>query len=322
MLVDLDGSVDPDRGWRSRRDGQPLDEALRGGGEGAREDAVTSGQDPVTTTMMHVGGGEQRQAGMVVLVIVPVEQRSAVYACVLPRAETFGETWPVLHGLEQPWENGLSSGRRQRWNASPSRTASESKAWHSRSEAKGSRRHSLARGPCHAGRWVVAQERGHLEQAERTPVCDQGPTELSLRVRVHALELCRLPVRPGCHPRALQAVDNRTNCPGTTSPFEVRASMAQPWAAARAHSTDHQGTPRASPWGQGPWGRLDHQPRVLAFRASCDVPARAGQASDHGRLQGGSRVGDLVLDPFCGTGTTLTAAERLGRRWLGVELKK
>lgn len=32
-----------------------------------------------------------------------------------------------------------------------------------------------------------------------------------------------------------------------------------------------------------------------------------------------SRPGDLVVDPFCGSGTTLVAAHRLGRRWLGID---
>lgn len=32
-----------------------------------------------------------------------------------------------------------------------------------------------------------------------------------------------------------------------------------------------------------------------------------------------SQPGDLVLDPFCGTGTTMVAAERLGRQWIGID---
>ncbi len=32
-----------------------------------------------------------------------------------------------------------------------------------------------------------------------------------------------------------------------------------------------------------------------------------------------SNPGDLVVDPFCGSGTTLVVAERLGRRWLGAD---
>src|SRR5437773_11559705 len=35
-----------------------------------------------------------------------------------------------------------------------------------------------------------------------------------------------------------------------------------------------------------------------------------------------SRPGDLVLDPFCGTGTTGAVAKRLGRRFIGIEREK
>ena len=33
-----------------------------------------------------------------------------------------------------------------------------------------------------------------------------------------------------------------------------------------------------------------------------------------------SNKGELVFDPFAGSGTTLAVAHRLGRRWLGCEL--
>ncbi len=36
----------------------------------------------------------------------------------------------------------------------------------------------------------------------------------------------------------------------------------------------------------------------------------------------GSREGDIVLDPFMGAGTTAIVCERLGRRWIGIELNE
>lgn len=35
-----------------------------------------------------------------------------------------------------------------------------------------------------------------------------------------------------------------------------------------------------------------------------------------------SNVGDIVLDPFFGTGTTGVVAERLGRKWIGIEINE
>ena len=37
-------------------------------------------------------------------------------------------------------------------------------------------------------------------------------------------------------------------------------------------------------------------------------------------IRASSNEGDLVLDPFCGCGTTVTVAERLKRRWLGIDI--
>ncbi len=40
----------------------------------------------------------------------------------------------------------------------------------------------------------------------------------------------------------------------------------------------------------------------------------------HRVLEASSEQGDLVLDAFCGSGTTLAVAEKLGRRWIGCDL--
>ena len=37
-------------------------------------------------------------------------------------------------------------------------------------------------------------------------------------------------------------------------------------------------------------------------------------------IRAASNEGDVVLDPFCGSGTTAVAAERLGRRWLAMDI--
>ncbi len=37
-------------------------------------------------------------------------------------------------------------------------------------------------------------------------------------------------------------------------------------------------------------------------------------------IQASSNEGDLVLDPFCGCGTTIAAAQKLNRRWIGIDI--
>lgn len=48
-------------------------------------------------------------------------------------------------------------------------------------------------------------------------------------------------------------------------------------------------------------------------------PTQKPEALLHRVLLSASRVGDVVLDPFFGTGTTGAAAKRLGRRFIGIE---
>ena len=37
-------------------------------------------------------------------------------------------------------------------------------------------------------------------------------------------------------------------------------------------------------------------------------------------IKASSNEGDVVLDPFCGSGTTLVAAHKLGRDWIGIDI--
>ena len=57
--------------------------------------------------------------------------------------------------------------------------------------------------------------------------------------------------------------------------------------------------------------------------ALCQVGGRISTHSDKPLLEriikASSDKGDIVLDPFCGCGTALDAAQRLGRRWIGID---
>ncbi|MEM9061723.1 MAG: site-specific DNA-methyltransferase [Pseudomonadota bacterium] len=51
-------------------------------------------------------------------------------------------------------------------------------------------------------------------------------------------------------------------------------------------------------------------------------PTQKPEALLHRVLVGTTEVGDVVLDPFFGTGTTGAVAKRLGRKWIGIERER
>lgn len=53
---------------------------------------------------------------------------------------------------------------------------------------------------------------------------------------------------------------------------------------------------------------------------STDHPAQFPEALAKDHLQSWSNPGDIVLDPFAGSGTTLKAAKELNRRYVGIEV--
>ncbi|MFQ6003684.1 MAG: DNA methyltransferase, partial [Candidatus Zixiibacteriota bacterium] len=53
-----------------------------------------------------------------------------------------------------------------------------------------------------------------------------------------------------------------------------------------------------------------------------DFPTQKPEALLDRIIKASSNEGDLVVDFFCGSGTTLAVAEKLGRRWIGADLSK
>ena len=73
--------------------------------------------------------------------------------------------------------------------------------------------------------------------------------------------------------------------------------------------------------------------RMVGVRDVWDIPALRGNQREfigyptqkptalyERIIKASSDEGDLVLDPFAGSGTTLVAAERLGRKWIGMDV--
>lgn len=78
---------------------------------------------------------------------------------------------------------------------------------------------------------------------------------------------------------------------------------------------------------------LDESPGVRLQNLWDDIPAIGSQAAERlgyptqkpvalleRIIATSSNAGDTVLDPFCGCGTTIDAAQKLGRRWVGIDI--
>lgn len=58
---------------------------------------------------------------------------------------------------------------------------------------------------------------------------------------------------------------------------------------------------------------------AASSRESLGFPTQKPEALLARIILAATAPGDLVLDPFCGSGTTLAVAERLGRPWIGID---
>lgn len=68
---------------------------------------------------------------------------------------------------------------------------------------------------------------------------------------------------------------------------------------------------------------IDEDVRWLSAQGSTErlgYPTQKPVALLERIIRASSKEGDLVLDPFCGCGTTIHAAEKLNRRWIGIDV--
>ena len=83
--------------------------------------------------------------------------------------------------------------------------------------------------------------------------------------------------------------------------------------ARRYYLDESKGRALTDLWAEGPYLTTIHPERL-------GYPTQKPRALYEQMIKISSNEGDLVLDPFCGSGTTLDAAEVLGRQWIGIDL--
>ena len=78
---------------------------------------------------------------------------------------------------------------------------------------------------------------------------------------------------------------------------------------------------RPNPLGKHPDDVWPIQPLMPSDKTErLGYPTQKPEALLERVIEASSNRGDVVLDPFCGCGTTIAVAERLGRNWIGIDI--
>ncbi len=85
------------------------------------------------------------------------------------------------------------------------------------------------------------------------------------------------------------------------------------WPYIKVYLDERQGIPAQDVWSDIP-------PINMVAKERLGYPTQKPIALLERIIQASSNPGDTVLDPFCGCGTTIDAAQRLGRRWVGIDV--
>ena len=85
------------------------------------------------------------------------------------------------------------------------------------------------------------------------------------------------------------------------------------YVSQKLYLDDSQGTPVQDLW-------VDIPALTGTNKERLGYPTQKPEALLERIIQSSSSAGDVVLDPFCGCGTAIAVAERLGRRWMGIDI--
>lgn len=85
------------------------------------------------------------------------------------------------------------------------------------------------------------------------------------------------------------------------------------WPYIKVYLDEREGIPAQDVW-------TDIPPINMIAKERLGYPTQKPIALLERIIQASSKPGDLVLDPFCGCGSTIDAAQRLERRWAGIDV--
>jgi len=81
----------------------------------------------------------------------------------------------------------------------------------------------------------------------------------------------------------------------------------------RSYEDELEGKPIQNLW-------LDIPPINSQAQERLGYPTQKPEALLDRIIEAGSNTGDIVLDAFCGCGTTIASAQKLGRKWIGIDV--
>ena len=81
----------------------------------------------------------------------------------------------------------------------------------------------------------------------------------------------------------------------------------------KLYADEYEGAPVGNIWTDVPYLSAGDAERL-------GYPTQKPEALLDRVIRASSNAGDVVLDPFCGCGTAVAVAERLGRRWMGIDI--